>query len=91
MRGDDATGQLTTTGEVLKQALDAVLIASKITFPPVHDLARLLTYIEEAGEEVPPSVERAARLTRFAVATRYPGFAESVTLGAYEEAVEIAE
>ena len=35
-------------------------------------------------------MRQAARLTRYAVVTRYPGLAEPVVRGEYEEAVSIA-
>jgi len=42
----------------------------------VHDLAQLLTVLEEEGStDVPDSAKEAGRLTRFAVFTRYPGAA----------------
>jgi len=44
----------------------------------VHDLAQLLTVLEEEGStDVPDSIKEAERLTRFAVFTRYPGAASS--------------
>jgi len=60
-------------------------------FPHIHDLARLLTLLEEAGEEIPASVRQAEDLTRYAVVTRYPGLAEPVTEAHYQEAVASAE
>ncbi len=77
--------------QAAEKAIKAVLIAAKITFPAIHDLARLLAVLEQSGEEIPRAVANAARLTRFAVSTRYPGFTEPVATEAYEEAVEIAE
>ena len=61
-----------------------------IDFPYVHDLAEILTLIEEETS-VPPGVREAARLTRFAVFTRYPGLADPVTDAEHQEAVAIAE
>jgi HEPN domain-containing protein len=57
----------------------------------VHDLAHLLTLVEEAGESVPEPVRQAEALTRYAVVTRYPGLAEPVTEAQYQEAVTTAE
>jgi len=62
-----------------------------IAFPYVHDLARLLTLLEEAGQEIPERIRRAESLTRYAVVTRYPGLAEAVTEQHYQEAVASAE
>jgi HEPN domain-containing protein len=73
-----------------EKALKAVCIHYDINFPYVHDLAKLLTLIEEEAH-IPSDVRQAARLTRYAVVTRYPGLAEPVTDDEYEEAVALAE
>lgn len=76
--------------QAAEKAIKAVLIHLDVSFPYVHDLARLLTLAKQAGQEVPASVWQAARLTRYAVVTRYPGLAEPVVRGEYEEALSIA-
>ncbi len=50
--------------------MKAVLIARGADFPPVHDLARLLTLLGQSGEAIPPAIADATDLTHFAVATR---------------------
>jgi HEPN domain-containing protein len=77
--------------QAAEKATKAVLIHKKTRFPYVHDLAELLTLVEQAGQAIPPSVKQAARLTRYAVTTRYPGFVEPVSREEYAEAVSIAE
>jgi HEPN domain-containing protein len=77
--------------QAAEKAIKALLIERGVTFPYVHDLARLVTLLEQAGEEIPESVRRAAALTRFAVVTRYPGLAEPVTDAHYHEAVVLAK
>ena len=59
--------------QAAEKAIKAVLIARGVDFPPIHDLAGLLTILGQTGETIPPAIADAARLTRFAVATRYPG------------------
>ena len=54
-------------------------------------MASLLTLLDRAGEAPPPSVGAAARLTRFAVVTRYPGVTEPVTAEEHQQAVATAE
>jgi len=76
--------------QAAEKALKAVLIHLDVSFPYVHDLARLLTLVKQAGQDVPASVRQAARLTRYAVVIRYPGLPEPVVRGEYEEAVSIA-
>ena len=77
--------------QAAEKAIKAVLIRRGVAFPYVHDLAHLLTLLEEAGETIPASVRTAEGLTRYAVVTRYPGLAEPVTEAHYQEAVESAE
>jgi HEPN domain-containing protein len=77
--------------QAAEKAIKAMLIKKGIAFPYVHDLARLLTLLEEAGETIPESVRQAEDLTRYAVVTRYPGLTEPVTEAHYQEAVASAE
>ncbi|HEY7491329.1 MAG TPA: HEPN domain-containing protein [Candidatus Tectomicrobia bacterium] len=77
--------------QAAEKAIKALLIERGVVFPYVHDLARLVTLLEAAGQEIPEVVRRAEELTRYAVVTRYPGLAEPVTEEHYREAVTIAE
>jgi len=76
--------------QAAEKAIKAVLIAHGVSFPPIHDLARLLTILGQTGEVIRPSIAEAARLTRFAVTTRYPGVTEPVTVAEHQRAVAIA-
>ena len=60
-------------------------------FPYVYDLTALLSLVEQAERKVPQSIRQAARLTRYAVAARYPGVSEPVTHKEYEGALILAE
>lgn len=73
-----------------EKAIKAVLIRRSIEFPYVHDLAQLLSLLEEEGVAVPPEVRRAAELTPFAVITRYPGTARPISEQDHERALAIA-
>jgi len=77
--------------QAAEKAIKAVLIHLGIRFPYIHDLGALLALIEERGKVLPPQIKQAARLTRFAVETRYPSLDELVTQEEYERAVAIAE
>jgi HEPN domain-containing protein len=77
--------------QAAEKAIKALLIKRGVTFPYVHDLARLVTLLEQAGQEIPEFVRRAEALTRYAVVTRYPGLAEPVTEAHYQEAVAVAK
>jgi HEPN domain-containing protein len=76
--------------QAAEKAIKALLLFRGVVFPFVHDLAELVTVLQRSGEEVPPSIAEAARLTRFAVETRYPSLAEAVTREDYNRAVAIA-
>ena len=76
--------------QAAEKAIKAVLIARGVIFPPIHDLAGLLTFLEQSGETIPLEITNAARLTRFAVSTRYPGATEPVTADEHQRAIAIA-
>ena len=59
--------------QAAEKAVKAVLISRDIEYPYVHDLARLLSMLEDAGESVPCVVRKAEELTPYALITRYPG------------------
>jgi hypothetical protein len=50
-----------------------------------------LTILGQTGEAIPPAIADAARLTRFAVTTQYPGIVEPVSAAEHRRAVAIAE
>ena len=70
-----------------EKALKAIFIAKGARFPFSHNLDLLLQGLEDLGIAVPPEVDAASCLTRYAVATRYPGFFEPVTPLEYKEAL----
>ena len=65
--------------QVAEKAIKAVMLRRGVEFPYVHDLNRLLSLLEEAGETIPEAVRRAEHLTGYATATRYPGMDEPVS------------
>lgn len=77
--------------QAAEKAVKAVMIDRNIEFPYVHDLARLLSLLEQAGENIPEAVRKAEELTAYAVITRYPGITRPVTLQDYENVIEVAE
>ena len=64
--------------QAAEKAIKAVMIMHGIEFPYVHDLARLLSLLEEAGKGVPESVMQAEELTQYAMSTRYPSLEQPV-------------
>lgn len=78
--------------QAAEKSAKAVLLDRGVDFPYTHDLAELLTLLqEETNVKVPEKVKQIPRLTRFAVAARYPGPLESVTKDEYEKALKIAQ
>ena len=76
--------------QAVEKAIKAVLMQHAVEFPYVHDITQLLTLLEQAGQEIPPAVRQAERLTRFAVFTRYPGVAPAIRPEEYTEAMRVA-
>ncbi len=77
--------------QAVEKAVKSVLVSRRLSFPYVHDLARLMSLIETAGLPLPDNVRRAEALTRFATGIRYPHFSEAVTEEEYREALTLAE
>jgi HEPN domain-containing protein len=77
--------------QAAEKAIKAVFVHRGVAFPFIHDLTRLLTLLAHAGVSVPKYVRQAGRLTRFAVAARYPGLAGPVTNRHDKAMVRVAE
>ena len=76
--------------QAAEKAIKALLIKVNVNFPYVHDLAELLTLVEKSGQAVPERIKHAAKLSRFAVFTRYPGIGPAIKEKEYKEAVAVA-
>ncbi len=77
--------------QAVEKSLKALLLFHKIPFRFVHDIAELLTVLEQNGLSLPEQIRAAAELSDYAVEARYPGPMEPVTEDEYKEAVKIAE
>jgi HEPN domain-containing protein len=77
--------------QAVEKALKALLVYYHIPFRFVHDIAELLTLLEQSNINLPEDVRLAASLSDYAVAARYPGPVEPVTEEEYREAVSLAE
>jgi len=77
--------------QAAEKAIKALLVKKGIDFPYVHDIAYLLTLVEQTAVQIPDPVRRAEDLTRYAVVTRYPGVAEPVSESHYRDALVSAE
>jgi HEPN domain-containing protein len=76
--------------QAVEKALKAAILARVSSCPYVHDLDLLLERLSELGLDIPPEVEAASTLTRYAMETRYPNLIPPVTLEEYQEALAMA-
>jgi len=67
------------TQQAAEKALKAVLLARRIPFRFVHDIAELLTLLENQGVALAEEIKASAELTDYSVESRYPGPFEPVT------------
>jgi HEPN domain-containing protein len=79
------------TQQAVEKALKAVLLASGVDFPLVHDIDELLEIAQQGGTVVPPQFADAGSLTPYAVGLRYPAEVESISADEVEEAIRLAE
>ncbi|TVR69709.1 MAG: HEPN domain-containing protein [Sphaerobacteraceae bacterium] len=77
--------------QAAEKALKGVILGYGLEFPYTHDVAYLISVLERHFGPVPADLEDAAVLTRYAVATRYPGVIEPVTRAEYLEVLELAQ
>jgi len=77
--------------QAVEKAIKGLLIFYGIPFRFVHDIAELLTRLEQGGISLPEHARLAAALSEYAVETRYPGSAEPVTEEEYRQAIALAE
>jgi HEPN domain-containing protein len=77
--------------QAAEKALKAVLLSKGIRFRFVHDIAELLTLLEQNRISFPQEIRAAADLTDYSVEARYPGPFEPVTEIEYLDALRIGE
>ncbi len=77
--------------QAAEKAIKAVMLNRGVDFPYVHDLAHLLSVLEDSGETIPDEVRGAESLSQYAWVARYPGGGNPVTPSEYSEAVTLAD
>ncbi len=65
--------------QAAEKAVKALLVAQQVEFPHTHSLDTLFNLCQAAGVQVSPEIADTHTLTRYAVATRYPGEVEAIT------------
>jgi HEPN domain-containing protein len=76
--------------QAAEKSIKAVLIGQGIVPPRTHDISALLERVQPPLS-IPAEMQEATHLTDYAVLTRYPGGADSVTEEQYRQAVASAE
>jgi HEPN domain-containing protein len=79
------------TQQAVEKGIKAVLVQRGIVFPYTHDLARLITLVQEARLPWPADLDAAAALTEYAVGSRYPGPGGEISATEYQQALTIAQ
>lgn len=77
--------------QAAEKAIKSVYISKKLVFPYIHDIAQLLSSLEQSGIVIPKEIRAASKLTMYAAQTRYPGLDGPVSEEEYREAVAMAE
>jgi HEPN domain-containing protein len=65
--------------QAAEKAVKALLVSRQVEFPHTHSLDTLFDLCQVAGIQVSPEIADTHTLTRYAVATHYPGENEAVT------------
>lgn len=76
--------------QAAEKAMKAVLVSRSISFPRTHNIRTLIDLLPK-GIKTPEDTAGAAKLTDYAVLSRYPGELEPVTQEEYVDALRIAE
>jgi HEPN domain-containing protein len=77
--------------QAVEKSLKAVLLSRGIHFPYTHDIARLITLVQQANILWSEELDQAADLSEYASEGRYPGSAEPVSEEEYRQAILTAE
>lgn len=64
--------------QAVEKALKALLVLRQVDFPRTHDLGTLLRLCDAAGYSGIADISDIVTLTRYAVASRYPGETDAV-------------
>jgi HEPN domain-containing protein len=76
--------------QAAEKALKALLVKHQIDFPNTHSIGLLLNLCQKLELEGIEGVAEATTLTRYAVASRYPGEVEPVSRQEAREAADLA-
>jgi HEPN domain-containing protein len=77
--------------QAVEKAIKALLVKYDVKFPYIHDIAKLLVLLSEAGLDIPEYIRESERLTPYASITRYPSVSPPVEKEDYYKFIEIAE
>ena len=78
------------TQQAIEKSIKAVLVHHSVAFPYTHDIAILCDVVRTRGIAWSDDLDEVAEATAYAVETRYPGRADSMTADEHQRAVAIA-
>ena len=76
--------------QAAEKAIKALLVRYQVEFPFTHSIGALLSVCQSNNIEVPENITNSHALTRYAVASRYPGEAEPTSRSEAYEAAQLA-
>jgi len=77
--------------QAVEKALKALLIQRQVEFPRTHIIGVLLVFCKESGYKIEENLEEAATLSRYAIASRYPGETDPITRQEAKLAADLAD
>jgi len=75
----------------VEKSFKALLIYNKINFPKTHSIEKLIDLLQKNNIIIPENLIISAKMTDYAVESRYPDDYVDISLEEYNEAFEIAE
>jgi HEPN domain-containing protein len=76
--------------QAAEKALKAVLVSKRVAFPFQHNLAHLVSLVEDAGIAWPDELDAVVELTQYAVESRYPCLPGDASPRALRRALRLA-
>jgi len=77
--------------QAVEKALKALLIQRQVEFSHTHIIGVLIGLCKKSGYKIEENLEEAATLSRYAVASRYPGETDPVTRSEAKLAADLAD
>ena len=76
--------------QAVEKALKALLVQRQVEFTRTHIIGVLIVLCKESGYKIEENLEEAVTLSRFAIASRYPGETDPITRQEAKIAADLA-